>query len=66
MTPRDAFLRACRLDVQVRKPGNVSLASPGHGMDAAMFLASAQAASGPLFESALGVGERIDKAVEAT
>jgi triphosphoribosyl-dephospho-CoA synthase len=35
-----AFLCACELDVRVRKPGNVSLASPGHGMQAAMFIES--------------------------
>jgi triphosphoribosyl-dephospho-CoA synthase len=66
MAAEAAFLRACRLDVQVRKPGNVSLASPGHGMDAAMFLASAEAASGPLFTAGASVGERIEGAVEAT
>lgn len=63
---RAAFLRACWLDVAVRKPGNVSLASPGHGMQASMFIASAQAAAGPLFEPGLGVGERIEGAVAAT
>ena len=31
---RRRFLRACELDVAVRKPGNVSRASPGHGMQA--------------------------------
>ena len=60
------FLRACELDVAVRKPGNVSLASPGHGMQAAMFIASAQAAAGPLFEAGARVGERIEAAVSAT
>ena len=60
------FLRACELDVAVRKPGNVSLASPGHGMQAAMFIASAQAAAGPLFEPGARVGERIEAAVAAT
>ena len=60
------FLRACKLDVAVRKPGNVSLASPGHGMQAAMFIASAQAAAGPLFEAGARVGERIEAAVAAT
>lgn len=63
---RAAFLRACWLDVAVRKPGNVSLASPGHGMQASMFIASAQAAAGPLFEPGLGVGARIESAVAAT
>ena len=63
---RACFLRACELDVAVRKPGNVSLASPGHGMQAAMFIASAQAAAGPLFEPGARVGERIEAAVAAT
>ena len=63
---RACFLRACELDVAVRKPGNVSLASPGHGMQAAMFIASAQAAAGPLFEAGARVGERIEAAVSAT
>ena len=44
------FLRACELDVTVRKPGNVSVASPGHGMTAEQFIASAEAAAAPLFE----------------
>lgn len=63
---RACFLRACWLDVAVRKPGNVSQASPGHGMQAAMFLASAHAAAGPLFQTGLGVGARIEAAVAAT
>ncbi len=60
------FLRACALDVAVRKPGNVSAASPGHGMDAALFLASARAAVGPLFEAGARVGPRIEGAWAAT
>ncbi len=63
---RAAFMRACALDVQVRKPGNVSVHSPGHGMDAALFLASAEAAAGPLFEPGARVGPRIEAAVRAT
>jgi triphosphoribosyl-dephospho-CoA synthase len=60
------FLRACELDVAVRKPGNVSRASAGHGMQAALFIASAQAAVGPLFQPGARVGERIEAAVDAT
>ncbi len=60
------FLRACELDVAVRKPGNVSRASAGHGMQAALFIASAQAAVGPLFRPGARVGERIEAAVDAT
>ena len=61
-----AFLRACALDVVVRKPGNVSCASPGHGMQAAQFLASAQAAAGPLLQAGAPVGQRIEAAGAAT
>ena len=63
---RACFLRACTLDVAVRKPGNVSRASAGHGMHAEMFIASAQAAVGPLFQPGARVGERIEAAVAAT
>jgi triphosphoribosyl-dephospho-CoA synthase len=63
---RHGFIQACRLDVEVRKPGNVSIASPGHGMDAQMFVASAGAAAGPLCERGLKVGERIEAAMQAT
>ncbi|MEJ8823376.1 triphosphoribosyl-dephospho-CoA synthase [Variovorax humicola] len=63
---RACFLEACALDVAVRKPGNVSRASPGHGMTAEIFIASAEAASGPLFEAGASVGERIEAATEAT
>ena len=63
---RACFLRACELDVAVRKPGNVSRVSPGHRMRAEMFIASAQAAAGPLFEPGARVGERIEAAVAAS
>ena len=63
---RAAFTRACLLDVQVRKPGNVSLVSPGHGMDAALFMASAKAAAGPLCAPGARVGPRIEAAMQAT
>jgi triphosphoribosyl-dephospho-CoA synthase len=60
-----AFLQACALDVAVRKPGNVSLASPGHGMRAEQFIAAAAAAAGPLGSEGTRVGERIEAAVRA-
>jgi triphosphoribosyl-dephospho-CoA synthase len=63
---RACFLRACALDVAVRKPGNVSRAAGGHGMHADLFIASACAAAGPLFEAGTRVGERIEAAVEAS
>ncbi len=57
---------ACRLDVQAAKPGNVSIASPGHRMRAEDFLASAEAIAGPLSAPGRSVGERIADAVDAT
>jgi triphosphoribosyl-dephospho-CoA synthase len=61
-----AFLRACRLDVDVFKPGNVSLQSPGHGMTADHFLASALAAAPELFSEGKPVGRRILDGVTAS
>lgn len=62
----EAFVRACSLDVAVRKPGNVSQASAGHGMQAAQFIDSARAAAGPLFTPGRRVGARIEAAVQAS
>lgn len=59
-------LDACRIDVRAFKPGNVSLASPGHGMRAEDFLASAEAAATAIAQPGLMVGERILRAIEAT
>lgn len=65
-TIRDLFLRACWLDVAVRKPGNVSVFSAGHRMQAQQFVASAEAAAAPLLRPGARVGERIDSAMAAT
>ncbi|AUT64707.1 triphosphoribosyl-dephospho-CoA synthase [Paraburkholderia terrae] len=62
----EAFLRACRLDVETAKPGNVSIASAGHGMQAAQFIDSAEAAAPALFARGARVGERILDAVTRT
>jgi triphosphoribosyl-dephospho-CoA synthase len=61
-----AFLNACRLDVETAKPGNVSVDSPGHGMTASQFIASADVAAGALFKRGAPVGERILDAVRRT
>ena len=61
-----SYLDACELDVAVRKPGNVSRLSAGHGMDAALFSASARASVGPMFRPGARVGDRIEAAVAAT
>ena len=61
-----AYLQACELDVTACKPGNVSLARPGHDMTADQFLLSARVTAPLLAAAALGVGERIYQAVAAT
>ncbi|SAL87933.1 ATP:dephospho-CoA triphosphoribosyl transferase [Caballeronia arvi] len=66
LSARVAFLRACRLDVETMKPGNVSIASAGHGMTSAQFIASAGAAAAGLFTPGARVGARILDAVRRT
>jgi triphosphoribosyl-dephospho-CoA synthase len=61
-----AFREACRYDVLAFKPGNVSLSSPGHGMEAADFLRSAAAATPCLMGPAGRVGRDILHAMRAT
>ncbi|WP_168788616.1 triphosphoribosyl-dephospho-CoA synthase [Paraburkholderia aromaticivorans] len=61
-----AFLWACELDVACAKPGNVSVASPGHRMTADLFVASARAACGPLAQRGAPVGARIEAAISRT
>lgn len=63
---RAAFLWACEQDVAVAKPGNVSRASDGHGMQAQMFIDSARACVDAVCAPAMRVGERIERAVAAT
>ncbi|SAK55056.1 triphosphoribosyl-dephospho-CoA synthase [Caballeronia glebae] len=63
---RTAFLRACRLDVETKKPGNVSVASAGHNMTSAQFIASAGTAAAGLFAPRARVGARILDAVRRT
>jgi triphosphoribosyl-dephospho-CoA synthase len=61
-----AFLWACEQDVVCSKPGNVSMASAGHGMTADLFLASARAACVPLAQRGAPVGARIEAAIART
>lgn len=66
MLLQTALRRACELDVNALKPGNVSVDSPGYGMTAADFFASADAMAGPITLPGLSIGERIYRAIEAT
>ncbi len=63
---RQAFLRACRTELEALKPGNVHIHAEGHGMTVRDFLLSAEAAAGPLCTPGAGVGARILAAVDAS
>ena len=61
-----AVWRACVEELEAPKPGNVSFASSGHGMEAADFVASARCTADVLGTPGLSLGERILRSVEAT
>lgn len=63
---RAAFLAACTLDVAALKPGNVHRHADGHGMHAADFVASAEAAAPALCRRGAPLGQRLYAAVAAT
>ncbi|MDE3012144.1 MAG: triphosphoribosyl-dephospho-CoA synthase [Pseudomonadota bacterium] len=56
----------CAQDVRAFKPGNVSVAAPGHAMEASHFLRSAAAAAIPLASRGARVGARVEAAIGAT
>jgi triphosphoribosyl-dephospho-CoA synthase len=62
----EAFFAACRDEIEAPKPGNVHIFGAGHRMTVGDFLASAEAAAGPLSAPGTAVGARILGAVEAT
>jgi len=62
----DAFILACRDELESPKPGNVHVYAAGHGMTVAQFETSAAAAAVPLCEPGARVGARIRGAIEAT
>ena len=57
---------ACLTEIRAFKPGNVSLASPGHGMSARDFIASADAMATVIALPGDSVGRRILRTIEAT
>lgn len=61
-----AFLAACHTELDALKPGNVHRHAAGHGMEVAHFERAAAAASGPIADPALSVGQRILRATEAS
>ena len=63
---RAAFERACLLELEALKPGNVHAYADGHGMTVSDFRTSARVASGAIAQKGIRVGERISAAVAAT
>src|SRR6266481_2544028 len=61
-----AIRDTCLTEIRAFKPGNVSLASPGHGMSARDFIASADAMAAVIAVPGVSVGRRILRAIEAT
>ena len=61
-----AVWRACIEELEAPKPGNVSFVSPGHGMTAAEFVASARCTADVLGTPGLSLGERVLRSVRAT
>jgi triphosphoribosyl-dephospho-CoA synthase len=70
VTPRriiaEAFMAACRDELDAPKPGNVHVFAPGHRMTTEQFIKSAAAAADALCAPRARVGARIRGAVEAT
>lgn len=62
----EAFIAACRDEIEALKPGNVHVFADGHGMTVQDFLCSAEVAAPALSEPGRPVGERILAAVKAT
>jgi triphosphoribosyl-dephospho-CoA synthase len=62
----EAFIAACRDELDALKPGNVHVFAGGHGMSVDHFYASAMAASPALSATGLSTGHRILKSVEAS
>jgi len=62
----EAFIAACRDEIEAPKPGNVHIFASGHGMQADHFLRSAEAAAPSLCDPASCIGARVLGAVEAT
>lgn len=62
----DAFLSACRSELEALKPGNVHRFRAGHGMDVGHFERAAQAAAPHIAAPGAPVGQRVEAAVRAS
>ncbi len=60
------YVHACRTELEVLKPGNVSIHGAAYGMNAEDFMRSAEASADKLIRPELTLGKRIYWAVRAT
>ena len=63
---KDAYLYACKKDIELVKPGNVNLNSPHSDTTAQDYLNSATQSSKELFREEYSLGERILKSINVT
>jgi triphosphoribosyl-dephospho-CoA synthase len=61
-----AYVEACLAELDAPKPGNVHRFAPGHRMEVADFIRSAEVSAAPIAAKAARVGTRVRAAVEAT
>jgi triphosphoribosyl-dephospho-CoA synthase len=69
LTPKEiaeAFIAACRDEIEAPKPGNVHAFAGGHDMEARHFLASARVSAPAIASPGARVGARIRDAVDKT
>ena len=61
-----AYIEACLAELDAPKPGNVHRFAPGHRMEVADFIRSAEASAAPIAATGARVGVRVRAAVDAT
>src|ERR1700690_594420 len=61
-----AYIEACLAELDAPKPGNVHRFAPGHRMEVADFVRSAEASAAPIASRGARVGTRVRAAVAAT
>ena len=61
-----AYIEACLAELDAPKPGNVHRFAPGHRMEVADFVRSAEASAAPIAATGARIGTRVRTAVDAT
>src|SRR5271155_5733473 len=61
-----AYIEACLAELDAPKPGNVHRFAPGHRMEVADFVHSAEESAAPIAATGARIGIRVRTAVDAT